>query len=179
MRIMLWSGLGLILFLAGCGGNGGNTGGNGSTITSVSVSPPSANLLTQATQQFSSTVNGTGSFSSQVSWSVSGISSGNSTVGTISSNGFYTAPAVPPSPNTVSITAVSTQDSTKFDAASAAISNPVPALSAIAPASIDQGVAHCLSRSLAQASIRPPMGRSQASRAPAHSSMPDICKSRC
>jgi hypothetical protein len=140
MRIMLWGGLGLTLFLAGCGGNGGNTSGNGSTITSVSVSPSSANLLTQATEQFSSTVNGTGSFSSQVSWSVNAASGGNSAVGTISSNGLYTAPAVPPSPNTVSITAVSTQDSTKFGAASAAVSNPVPALSTIAPASIDQGV---------------------------------------
>jgi len=138
MRIKLWSALGLALFLAGCGGNGN---GGGSTIASVNVLPSSANLLTQGTQQFSATVTGTGSFSSQVSWSVNGVSGGNSTVGTISSVGLYTAPAVPPSANPVTITAVSSQDTTKSGAASAAISNPVPALSSLAPASIDQGVA--------------------------------------
>jgi hypothetical protein len=130
----------LVCFLASCGGNSGTTSGVGSGITSVRVSPSTANLLTQATQQFSATVNGTGAFNSQVSWSVNSVGGGNSTAGTISSVGLYTAPAVPPSPNTVTITAVSTQDTTKSGTANAAVSNPVPALSAITPASSDQGV---------------------------------------
>jgi hypothetical protein len=133
--------------LASCGGNSGTSsttsgggGGGVSGITSVRVSPSTANLLTQASQPFSVTVNGTGAFSSQVSWSVNSVSGGNSTVGTISSAGLYTAPDVPPSPNTVTITAISTQDTTKSGTANAVVSNPVPALSALTPASSDQGI---------------------------------------
>ena len=40
-----------------------------------------------------------------VTWTVNGIAGGNSTVGTISSVGFYTPPGFPPSPATVTITA--------------------------------------------------------------------------
>jgi hypothetical protein len=127
----------IVCFLAACGG--GNTLGGGASITSVSVSPTSANLLTQATQQFSAAVTGTGAFSTQVSWAVNSVRGGNSTVGTISSDGLYTAPAVPPSPNLLTITAASTQDTTKTGNATAAVSNPAPTLSALSPTSSDQG----------------------------------------
>ena len=118
----------------------GPAAGAGSGITSVSVSSSSASLLTQTTQQFSATVNGAGSFGSQVSWSVNSIRGGNSTVGTISAAGLYSAPSIPPSPNAVSITAIGAQDTTKSGTADVSISNPVPALSAITPASSDQGM---------------------------------------
>jgi hypothetical protein len=60
------------------------------------------------TQGFSATVAGTAS--TAVTWQVDGIAGGNATVGTISSSGLYTAPAVVPSPATVQITAVSVAD---------------------------------------------------------------------
>ncbi len=60
------------------------------TVVSIQVSPGQAQLYVNGTQQFSATVAGT---SSSVSWQVSGIPGGNSTVGIISANGLYTAPA--------------------------------------------------------------------------------------
>jgi len=74
---------------------------------SIVVSPGSANVMATKTQQFSATV----SDNSAVTWEVNGAAGGNSTVGTISATGLYTAPAVIPSTPTVTITAASVEDS--------------------------------------------------------------------
>lgn len=60
-----------------------------------------------------------------VSWSVNGIAGGNSTVGSISSAGVYTAPADLPSPATVQITATSHADSTKSGSASITVTSDI------------------------------------------------------
>lgn len=98
------------------------------TITSVSASCNPTSVETGATSQCAATVTGTGSYSSAVSWSVSGVQGGNSSVGTISTTGVYTAPSAVPSKNPVSVTATSTQDTTKSGSASVTIS---PALVSI------------------------------------------------
>lgn len=72
---------------------------------SVSISPTSASVRVSQTQQFTATVTGTTNVG--VSWLVSGVAGGNSTVGTISSTGLYTAPSTVPS-GEVTITAQST-----------------------------------------------------------------------
>jgi uncharacterized repeat protein (TIGR03803 family) len=59
----------------------------------VVVSPPSASIAVGAQAAFSATVIGTSN--QTVTWDVDGVTSGNSTVGTISTSGLYTAPAVP------------------------------------------------------------------------------------
>ncbi|WP_348265176.1 hypothetical protein P8935_11680 [Telmatobacter sp. DSM 110680] len=106
-----------MILLTGCGGSGGSGSTQPppvqSTITSVTVSPSAPTVQLKATQSFQATVTGTGNYSSSVQWSVGGITGGNAKLGTISSAGVYTAPASPPNPNTVTVTAVSTQDSTK------------------------------------------------------------------
>lgn len=84
---------------------------------SVSISPTSATVQTNATQQFTATV--TGSTNTLVNWQVNGIAGGNSTVGTVTSGGLYAAPATVPSPASVTVTAVSQADATK--SASAAV----------------------------------------------------------
>jgi hypothetical protein len=61
---------------------------------------------------------------STVTWSVNNIPGGNSTVGTISSDGSYTAPSNVPTPATVTITATSSADSTVSATASVTISAP-------------------------------------------------------
>ena len=71
----------------------------------VALSPAKATVRIRATQQFTATVQGTANQS--VLWKVNGIASGNSTVGTISGSGVYTAPASVPSPATVTVTATS------------------------------------------------------------------------
>ena len=78
-----------------------------------------------AGQAFAATLTGPGSSSSAITWSVNGIVGGNSTLGTITSNGatsaLYVAPAVTPSPSTVSVTATSVADSSKSASASVTI----------------------------------------------------------
>jgi DNA-binding beta-propeller fold protein YncE len=91
----------------------GGCGGGGKTAAGVTVSPNAATVLTSRTQLFTATV--TGVSSSSVTWGVSQgtatpITGGNSTLGTITTTGFYTAPATIPNPNTVTITATSTID---------------------------------------------------------------------
>ena len=86
------------------------------TLTSdvlVAVSPASVNLQLGKTQQFTLSV--TGTTNSAVTWQAGGVTGGNSTVGTISSTGFYTAPTSYNGtlPATVSVTATSQVDTTK------------------------------------------------------------------
>jgi len=95
----------------------------------VAVSPNTVNISTGGAQVFTATVSGTGNPPAGVTWSVNGIVSGNSTVGTIVTTGtsgnattaVYTAPPAPPSPASVTITATSTADSTKSGSATATV----------------------------------------------------------
>jgi hypothetical protein len=69
------------------------------------VSPSRATVRTGRTQAFTATVQGT--TNQAVLWKVNGVAGGNSTVGTISSTGLYTAPQSVPSRSSVTVTAVS------------------------------------------------------------------------
>ena len=84
-----------------------------STITAVSVTCAGLNVGVNQTTQCSSTVTGTGTFSTSVAWSVSSTAGGSNTVGTVSNAGLYTAPSTVPTPYTVAVTATSTVDPTK------------------------------------------------------------------
>jgi hypothetical protein len=61
--------------------------------------------------QFTATVNGTGN--TAVTWQVDNANGGDSTIGTVSPSGLFTAPSALPIPATASITAVSQADPTK------------------------------------------------------------------
>ena len=76
---------------------------NASTQVSVTISPTTATINVNSTQQFTAQV--TGTTNTSVTWSVDGITGGNSTVGTISGTGLYTAPAAAGS-HTVTATSV-------------------------------------------------------------------------
>jgi hypothetical protein len=78
---------------------------------SVTISPTTASVQSGTTQQFAAGVTGTSNTS--VTWSVNGVQGGNSTVGTVSSAGLYTAPATVPSGGSVTLTATSVYDSTR------------------------------------------------------------------
>jgi len=76
-----------------------------STGPSVTISPSTTSLQLYQTQQFTATVSGLSN--TAVTWSVNGVTGGNSTNGTISTNGLYAAPSiVPASPVTVAATSV-------------------------------------------------------------------------
>lgn len=80
----------------------------------VTVSPTTATLAVGSTQQFTATVTGTNNTS--VTWSVDGVTGGNTTVGTVNTSGLYTAPATA---GGHTVTATSVADNTK--SASAAV----------------------------------------------------------
>ena len=75
---------------------------------SVTVSPASATVRVNRTQQFKAVVQN--SINNSVVWKVNGVQGGTHTAGTISGTGLYTAPSSVPSPNTVTVTAVSVAD---------------------------------------------------------------------
>src|SRR5207302_11185910 len=60
------------------------------TPAGVAISPATAVLMTGATQQFTATVSGQAN--PTITWSVDGVTGGNSSSGTITSAGLYTAP---------------------------------------------------------------------------------------
>ena len=78
-------------------------GGGGSTpVETVSVTPTSVNLNGGGTQQFTATVtNGTGT----PTWTISAVSPTGAAQGTLSTSGFYTAPATVTVATTVTIKA--------------------------------------------------------------------------
>jgi parallel beta-helix repeat protein len=102
----------LLVFLVGCGGSNSSNQVNQPAPQSVAVtvSSPSAGVLLGNATQLTASVTGTSN--TAVTWSVNGISRGDSTVGTISSTGLYTAPQALPNPAGVTIRATSQADST-------------------------------------------------------------------
>lgn len=110
---------GFTLMLA-CGGSGSGGGTGSSTITSVSASCSPPNINYGQTSQCAATVTGTGNFSSAVTWSVSPAGSGS-----ISSSGLYTAPSNGNVSLQVSITATSTQDTTKSGTTTIIVNPPL------------------------------------------------------
>src|ERR1017187_7637465 len=92
-----------LLLLAACGGGSGSST---PTITLVGASCNPTSIVSLGTSQCTASVSGTGNFSSTVLWTASG-------GGTINAaSGLFTAATVPFSTQ-VTITATSTQDSTK------------------------------------------------------------------
>lgn len=75
-----------------------------STVT-VGISPQTGQVPVGSQQQFTSTV--TGTQNTAVTWSVNGVVGGDTTVGTISSTGLYTAPTAVPSQSTITVIATS------------------------------------------------------------------------
>ncbi|HEX5410480.1 MAG TPA: IPT/TIG domain-containing protein [Terriglobia bacterium] len=131
---MFWKCTSVILLaflIAMSDGCGGGSAALTPAAVRVSISPGSASLLAGQTATFAATV--TGSLNKSVTWAVNGVAGGNGTVGTITSAGLYTAPAIPPSPNIVRVTATSAADSNESANATVTVLNPAPALYSISP----------------------------------------------
>ncbi len=82
-----------------------------SVAPTVTVSPADSSTTAGSTVEFTATV--TGTTNTAVTWSVNGVTGGNSTVGSISSSGGYTAPTTAPVPPTVVVTATSQADTSQ------------------------------------------------------------------
>ena len=130
--VLLASLLALTALIAGCGGS---VAVNLDTIAAISA--PANTVRVNQTLQLSSKYLASGL---PVNFYVNGILGGNSEVGTISSTGLYTAPAVVPTPYTVQITSSITEYP---DAAPGSVSvqvwNPIPVLSTVNPGGFSEG----------------------------------------
>jgi serine protease len=96
----------------------------------IGVSPPSVTLEAVSGAQVFTALVANAHSNPGVTWLVDGVAGGNSTVGTITSSGSYTAPAAVPAPATVTVTAASLEDPTK----SATAQVTITALAALPPA---------------------------------------------
>ncbi len=102
------------------GAQGSADVGVSTPVVTVTVSPSTASVSAGGgTQAFTATVENTSN--TAVTWQVDGVTGGNSTVGTISTSGLYTAPARVPSSATVTVTAKSDADTTRSDSAQVTI----------------------------------------------------------
>jgi hypothetical protein len=99
----------------------------------ISITPASATLQVPGTQQFT-LVNAS---SNAVTWTVNHVSGGNSSVGTISSTGLYTAPGTIPS-GLIDVTAISLADASKTADAAVTLQYPSPVVSSLSPAQLPQ-----------------------------------------
>ncbi len=130
--------LALILVHVSCTGTTKSGGGTTPPAQiSVSVTPTAANIRAGAGQPFAASV--TGTTNQNVTWSVNGVVGGNATIGFITNTGVYTAPAVPTSPNTITISAASAADSSASGTSDVTLWNATPVLSNVSPATFAAG----------------------------------------
>jgi len=102
---------------------------------SITLAPLSPSVAAGGTVQFTATTSGnTGS----LTWYAGGVAGGNSTVGTISGAGLYKAPAVVPSPSSVSIICTGTSSSVQARTTVNILPAP-PALTAVSPNPLSSG----------------------------------------
>jgi len=105
---------------AGCGSGSAPT----TPSTTVTLNATAVNVPIGATFTFVATVV-TSNTNKAVNWQVNSIAGGNSTVGTIDTNGNYTAPTKTPNPPTVTVTAITQADTTATASATVTIDSGI------------------------------------------------------
>jgi uncharacterized protein (DUF1800 family) len=120
--------LSLLLVLIACWPPTYGYPGAGVTVT---VDPLSVTVPVGGTRQLTTQV--IGAKNTAVTWSVNGITGGNSTVGTINSAGLYTAPAIPPAGWIVIVRAAGVADPSAFATCTVTVRNQIPYVTVISP----------------------------------------------
>ena len=100
----------------------------------LSLSPAEASVRVGSAQPFAPSLAG-----KSWTWSVNGIAGGNATLGTIDANGNYSAPAVLPTPNTITITAAETAKPSESASSAVTLLNPIPMVTGISPPQVNVG----------------------------------------
>jgi hypothetical protein len=121
-----------VSLLAGCGGV---TITNPAFLAAISTSASSVRVSQQV-----QIVRGSLASGEPLTYSVNGVQCGNSELGTIDSNGLYTAPPIVPVPNSVTITSVAA-NYPAFPPGSVTLSvlNPIPIIKTVTPSGFSEG----------------------------------------
>ncbi len=121
--------------------NAGNSSSKCFTVRApirVTTSPLTSTVRGGATRAFTASVSNTNSRT--VDWLVNEVLGGNTSVGTIGTDGVYTAPLdIAAVGGTVRVRARSQKDPSKFGESTVTLQNPVPTLTSIAPATLPLG----------------------------------------
>ncbi len=126
----------LVASFLGCGFVGPGTPQPPPNITVV-VAPSIATVLLGELQTFSAILSN--ATDNTVTWSVNGVSGGSVAFGTITTSGVYTAPAILPAPDSISVTATSFQDPSKSFTAQVTIASDVTISLSPQSASVELG----------------------------------------
>ena len=122
--------IGLVFLFAGCSNSishpqGGSTGGNNNPPPPPSIAVNgAAQVRLGSTDTLTAVVNNLPN--PALTWEVNNVPGGNSIVGTVSSVGVYTPPAIIPATNTVTVSAVSVSSPTTSGSTQISIDNPIP-----------------------------------------------------
>jgi len=100
----------------------------------LTLSPSVASVRVGSAQPFTPSVAG-----KTWTWSVNGVAGGNATLGTIDANGNYSAPAVLPAPNSITIAAAETAKPSETASSAVTLLNPIPVVTGISPPQVDVG----------------------------------------
>src|SRR5271154_1029263 len=100
----------------------------------LTLSPSVASVRVGSAQPFTPSVAG-----KTWTWSVNGVAGGNATLGTIDANGNYSAPAVLPAPNTITIAAAETTKPSENASSAVTLLNPIPVVTGISPPQVNVG----------------------------------------
>ncbi len=123
---------GALSFISGCGGVAVSNSAN-----FAAISAPSSSIRVNQTMQLIQASKATGE---PLTYSVNGVQGGNFVVGTVDSSGLYTAPAIVPVPNTVTITSVaSNYPNLPPGSVTLSVLNPVPVLNGVTPSGFSEG----------------------------------------
>jgi hypothetical protein len=123
--------------ISGCAGLGGSVKPPPPPPVTVLVSPGAVSVPLGGTNQFNAVVSNT--TNTAVTWSVNGVTGGNSTTGTISAIGLFTAPQNLPQAATVSVMATSLADPTASSVATVTITSDIAVGVAPASANVELG----------------------------------------
>jgi len=124
--------------LCACGGGGGTSTSTSSASpqAQITIAPLTPQVRAGSTQQFTAQVSNS---TSGVAWAVNGTAGGNSALGTIDANGLYTAPTSLPTPNTITVSASLSSNSSVTANTVATLLNPVPAIASASVTAITSG----------------------------------------
>ena len=100
----------------------------------LTLSPAEAAVRVGSAQPFAPSLAG-----KSWTWSVNGIAGGNATLGMIDANGNYSAPALLPTPYTITITAAETAKPSETASSAVTLLNPIPVLTGISPPQVNVG----------------------------------------